>query len=116
MDNIGRVQKLEGAQRVIGDDLQVLFLQSARITKLYKVLQIMLRRLHHDEDMPYGVRFIFVFRSKYIEQLWRKLLQLCALHHFGEFTHNLYFAQDLDARVLVLLKVGNELDGDILAR
>jgi len=76
----------------------------------------MLRRLHHNEDMPDGVRSIFIFRGKYIKQLRRKLLQLCTLDHFSELSHDLYFTEDLDTRVLVLFKVGNELDGDFLTR
>lgn len=51
MDNIGRVQELQGAQCVVQDNLQMSFIHIAFWRKFNQFLKISTEALHHDEDI-----------------------------------------------------------------
>lgn len=110
MQHVGRVQVLEGAKQIVQNQLHMLFRELAGQPELQQLAQVALLVLHHYENI-FEVALVLAHRHHQVQQLRCKAANP-VLSRLVEASHDLDFADDLDAVVLVLGKVLDELNGN----
>lgn len=98
MDNIGRVEKIESTQSIIGNCGDVVLRKVLRFHSLLQRLQVILEVLHDDEEMLKLLALVIAHWHDDIQELWCVNIGFTHLHH----SHDCYFSINLFAFVNTL--------------
>lgn len=118
MDDIGSMEVLDTAEKVVESHDQVTLLELTGVGEVYQLLQVRLEVLHDDEYVVTSLRCtsrvidFFVRSVNQINQFWTQYISLFSV--FGNLTHDLDFASNFDAVVFAVVEVFDKLDCDHL--
>lgn len=104
------MQELEGAKKVVRHGQKMVLREVQRMEDLQQLLKAHSKRGLHEENGARIIRIV-AFRQQHVNQLG-EISEVLGILELAKVAHKLYLTEQLDARLLCLIKVRHKFNGD----